>query len=503
MKKILWIILIILQVSCVDSYLDLAPVSSIADGNFWKTKEHFESFNVGVHSRLRKYAYVLLTIGEMRGDICGDNPFGGDPTSGEERYWLNTINEENPLIKGFAGLYEGINQLNLLIERTTATDILDDATKTYILGQAYGMRAFLYFHLLRSWGGVVIKEDPSEYFEISKLSQAASSPEKVMAFIKSDLDESTTNFGNNYTFVTKGFWSKSATLMLKAEVYLWSSRQMNGGSGDATIAKNALMDIESHVPSLGLESNYEQVFSANNKENNEIIFCFHNEDNEHELFNGAINVYLPQVKYFSSFYDSIQDRNFDVVLDPVQNKTQSMRRPVKMSTYRRFNDFDTRKYASITGAYIKNNEGEYVLEGCYLSKYKGIVDATLERRYINDYPIYRYADLLLMLAEAKSILNEDFKNEINAVRSRAYGNNYVESIQGYPNQVGDSNKDEAILRERFFEFMGEGKRWYDLRRFGKNYVFQYTTVTEEYQLLWPIDLETLTNNRDLVQNSGY
>jgi starch-binding outer membrane protein, SusD/RagB family len=51
----------------------------------------------------------------------------------------------------------------------------------------------------------------------------------------------------------------------------------------------------------------------------------------------------------------------------------------------------------------------------------------------------------------------------------------------------------------------EGKRWYDLVRLDPNgsYVFEHTTATQAYQLLWPIDITSLTNNPDLVQTPGY
>lgn len=124
---------------------------------------------------------------------------------------------------------------------------------------------------------------------------------------------------------------------------------------------------------------------------------------------------------------------------------------------------------------------------------------------VDDYPIYRYADLLLMLAEAKYLLNEDPKVEINAVRERAYQGNYDEAMIGFPNKAGDDNIAEAILQERLLEFMFEGKRWYDLRRFGDSYVFNHTTAesSQPKRLLWPIDQTTLTNNRDLQQTDGY
>ena len=110
-----------------------------------------------------------------------------------------------------------------------------------------------------------------------------------------------------------------------------------------------------------------------------------------------------------------------------------------------------------------------------------------------------------MLAEAKIILGESPATEINLVRQRAFGANYNAATHAFPNQAIDANPREALLQERFFEFVFEGKRWYDLRRMGDAFVFKYTTVpsTQAYKLLWPIDRNTLTNNRSLQQNPGY
>ncbi len=113
--------------------------------------------------------------------------------------------------------------------------------------------------------------------------------------------------------------------------------------------------------------------------------------------------------------------------------------------------------------------------------------------------------MLLLLAEAKIILGESPATELNLVRQRAYGANYITSVHGFPNQPIDADPKEAILQERFYEFIFEGKRWYDLRRMGDNYVYKYTTIlpSESFKLLWPVDRGTLTNNRALEQNPGY
>jgi len=502
-RLLLPLAIIIITINSCSKKLDLTPVSSISDNNFWQTPEQVDAFVSGIHIAFRNNTSAFQYLGEMRADAFGTDPgsssaFTGEATQGVEYMWNNTLDLDNPGVANFGNFYFNINQINLLISKLNETNIVSAANKNYYLGEAYGMRAFYYFQLLRSWGKVIIQTEPTISIDISNLARPASAEDSVMMLIKSDIDNSTSSFGSDYSFRNqKGYWSKSATLMLKAEVYLWTSYR-NGGTPDANTAKDALTEIQNNVPGLLLLPSYADVFASGNKGNSEIILAIHNQLNEASLpFAGS---FLPQSGLIANFYDSVQNRKFDVATD---NWGGFLRAPIKIATFRKFDDNDSRKWASIQPAY-NMVDGNYVIAGCFASKYKGEQSAGA-RVYTNDFPIYRYADLLLLLAEAKIILGQDPSAEINLVRERAYGTHYDANVQGYPHQSVDENPKEAILQERFFEFVFEGKRWYDLRRMGDNYVYEYTSIasSDSYKLLWPIDRTSLTNNRALQQTLGY
>ncbi|HEY4206196.1 MAG TPA: SusD family outer membrane lipoprotein NanU [Puia sp.] len=494
--------LLIVFGSCTKQ-LELAPVSSISDASYWKTADQFDAFVAGVHTAFRNNTNAFEYLGEMRADVFGTDPgsssaFTGEATQGVEHMWLNTLDLDNPGVGDFGGFYFNINQINLLLSKLASTTVVTDANKQYYTGAAYGMRAYYYFQLYRSWGKAIIQAEPTTSFDISNLAKAASSEDSVMALIKSDIGQSLGAYGSDYSFrSSRSYWSKAATLMLQAEVYLWTSYR-GGGTTDATVALNALKDIQTNIPALTLLPSYSSVFASNNKGNNEMIFVIHNQLNEASLpFAGT---FLPQTGLLANYYDSVGARKFNVTTD---NWGGLLRAPVKIASYRQFDDKDSRKWSSIQGAYNFSG-GVYSIAGCFADKWQGEQNAG-SRVYSNDYPIYRYADLLLLLAEAKAALGQDPSVEINLVRARAYGVNYNAGVQGYPNQAVDGDVKEAILRERFLEFVFEGKRWYDLRRMGDNYVYEYTNITSAaaYKLLWPIDRNTLTNNRLLVQTPGY
>jgi hypothetical protein len=487
--------------------LDLAPVSSVTDGNFWKTADQFDSFVAGVHTQFRSNNAAFQTLGEMRADIFATDPgtngtFTGEATQGLERLWTQNLNLDNPGVSSFGGFYNNINQLNLLISKLNSTDIVTAANKNYYLGIAYGMRAFYYYQLYRSWGSVIIQTEPTSgsKLDISNLAKAASPAADVLALVKTDIDKSAASFGTDYSFRNlKSYWSKSATLMLKADVYLWTAHRGNATT-DAATAKAALTEIQTNVSALQLLPKYSDVFATTTKGNNEMIFVSHYQFNEATI-SFVQSSFVPQSGLISNFYDSLANRQFSPTID---NWGGLLRAPVRIAAFRAFNDKDSRKLASIQPAYQKLADGTFKIAGCFTDKYQGEQNAGA-RLITNDFPIYRYADLLLMLAEAKVVLGESPATELNQVRVRAYGSNYDAATQGFPNQTIDANPTEAILQERFFEFVFEGKRWYDLRRAGNSFVYEHTTLpsSQAYALFWPVDRTTLTNNRLLVQTAGY
>ncbi|UJH92950.1 RagB/SusD family nutrient uptake outer membrane protein [Antarcticibacterium sp. 1MA-6-2] len=109
------------------------------------------------------------------------------------------------------------------------------------------------------------------------------------------------------------------------------------------------------------------------------------------------------------------------------------------------------------------------------------------------------------MAEAKNHLGEDPSEEINLIRQRAYGEDYDPAQHAYASGSQTENMN-AILEERLKEFIGEGKRWWDLRRAGDDFVFQEIENLDQstsYKLELPITLDMIANNLLLEQTEGY
>lgn len=120
--------------------------------------------------------------------------------------------------------------------------------------------------LYKTYGGVPLITDV-KVLEGGKISADAlyterSTPETILKFIKSDLEASELNFGNNVT-IDRAMWTKYATLMLKAEVYMWSAKVTTGdhqatGNSDLAIAQTALQPL---INQFSLLDNFSEVFS--------------------------------------------------------------------------------------------------------------------------------------------------------------------------------------------------------------------------------------------------
>lgn len=520
MKKIFkYIVAGCLAVS-MTSCLDLEPVSSITDANFWKDEAQYTAFNTGLHGLLRERAYTIFELGEPRADIYNSLPFTGEASQGVERMIDNTLNAANPVLSNFGEFYTLINQLNLMIAHSEETDLLDEATRTYYLGEAYGLRAYVYFHLLRAYGDVVLHLDYTEgtSVDITNISKAASPASEVMAQIKSDIAASENAFGDDYSYkYGKCYWSKPATMMLKGEVYLWSGRQMGGGESDYQTAKSALEAVQQHS-GASLLSDFHSIFDYDNKENSEIIFTIHYGRNEYNMWNDTYRQTM--VMNAANLTTYCTEDGTPLNETELSGVNGTMRYQVEQDLwYKLYRDGDTRRDGSIKAIYKRDETtGDIAYQAPIAWKFRGVLlDGDAQLSWLDDYPIYRYADCLLMLATAKAFLGEDIATEINAIRERAYGADYFSAHQSelaYPNDAdgtfysgnqfvaSDANPLEAILKERMREFLFEGKRWYDIRLMGNEFVTKYSTASLD-RLLWPIDENSLGENQALKQTPGY
>ncbi|MGL5318377.1 MAG: RagB/SusD family nutrient uptake outer membrane protein, partial [Bacteroidales bacterium] len=155
-KYIISLFSLFFAISC-GSLLDLSPEDYYGSGNFWTSEAQVKGFMVGLHNQLRGSYSMYFVLGEARGGTQ-KNGTSSQNTSLDYSSPIkdNTFTKDKTGISSWNGLYSNILQVNLFIQKVNEVSFLDTATKSYLLGQAHGLRANYYFMLYRTYGGVPI-----------------------------------------------------------------------------------------------------------------------------------------------------------------------------------------------------------------------------------------------------------------------------------------------------------------------------------------------------------
>ena len=489
--------------------LNLAPEDFFADGNYWQTEAQVENFMTGIHGNLRAHQFQFFRLGEMRSGALTNVP--RFPVSLNELNLIeHNMNEVTPGLGAWAGFMNSILQINLFINRVEDIGFLDQDKKNSLLGQAYGLRAFYYFHLLRTYGSVPLRLSPDVLLERPDpvTLRLARSPEaEVLAAVKSDVARSLELFGSNQGN-NKAYWSLNATRMLKGEIFLWSAK-VYGTTADLAEAKSAL----NAVTGYSLLPDFANVFKE--KRNSEIIFTLPFAFNEAQASSSSLFLYdLPS--FSGLYYKDTVDTDAPALIDPLtlqQTTAQVIQRyAYKYELYQSYDLDDQRRDATFYDFYAIDrtvSPQQVTIHNTVLVKFLGTINNNI-RNYTDDWPIYREADRLLMLAEIANAEGANPQDFIQPIRDRAFN-----GIDPEPFVNGSQDANEiAIFEERMKEFVWEGKRWYDIRRMkvgneplvfesGSHPYGELNQNTESHKVLWPIGRDVWTNDPLVDQTPGY
>ncbi|AEL23958.1 RagB/SusD family nutrient uptake outer membrane protein [Cyclobacterium marinum] len=488
--SIAFILSLFLFGSCSD-LLDVSPTSVITTASFWETEGDAEGALIGMYVNLRSISNsTLYYLGEARADVVGLGTVGD---GGWSKYYLNRLHQDDAG-PTWQSLFTLVNSANLIIKYVPEIEFASEDRKNNILAEAYAMRAYTYFVMTKTWGDLPLRQEPteSENPEITQIERTAQS--EIFQFIKGDIDQALQLFPDNSYAENKMFWSKPATNALKGEVYLWTAKQMGGGTADLQTALTALEAIQ--TTNVSLLDNFEDVFDYSNKGNDEIIMAVRFAELE-----SAGNNYFNAMYLIGSAIPTNISTEARETIGAIGGGSNNIVVPTDY-VKSLYSDADQRKDASFYEIFTINEDESLSYYTTIVTKGSGTVIGG-SRNFIDDIILFRYADVLLMIAEAKNALGEDPSMEINEVRMRAYGENYNEFA--FTSGTMEEN-DAIILEERLREMAFEGKRWWDLVRFDKA-IEMLPTLSEkenaEQKILWPIATSVLSLENKVLQNPGY
>jgi len=486
MRRIIYFGILIISVGLnfgCKKFLTVDPPYSQDVENFFQSPEDYDRALTGAYDMLQG-SFMTLWIGE----IASDNAIAGGESVNDSQ-GLHQIDDmthggvNNELRNVLRWNYTGITRANYILENK---DNIDFVGKDHIIAEAKFLRAYYYFELVKYFGDVPLIID--KRIGIEEALQIPRSPKaEVYAQIEKDFSEAAQVL--NPMASQKGRATKGAALAFLGKVYLYQNKFSEAAS---TLDEVINSGIYSLIP------NYNDLFSVANENNSETIF-----DVQYTgLEGGSYGCLICLEGNAAVGFQGIRQYN-----GPVYGDGNSYNLPTQ-ALYDAFSSIDPRRGATILdieafiaaqpdASSITYAQGAGGHTGYYNNKYIkrqgeiGLPDNDLTSPV--NYRVIRYADVLLMAAEAHYQTGNTSKAQqlVNQVRVRA----------GVPGLA--VNSINVIYKERRFELSGEGLRFFDLVRTGQAADFIQGFIPGKHEVFPIPQVEIDLAGGSWPQNSGY
>lgn len=451
--------------SCSD-FLDVPLESTVATSNFYKTVEEFDMGLTGVYNmmlsaewengdRFGSYFQGFLILGRVGTDemlICNninanETELGNYTYTPSHRYISRTWYVQ----------YRGIQRASVIIDRLAATDIGSQSEKNRILGEAYFLRAFYCFHLVRLFGEIPVIDREVTDLELvqTRKSSVADVYGRIVGDLKNAIDMLPISNANGRAH----YYAAKAML---GKVYLQMAGEPLQDPEAAALAEKELEDVISSNR-FALQTDYFSLFDASSEYGTEYLFDVEFANNGTTTYGGQVGtmegIQTPNNLYWGAVWST---REFYETFDP--------------SDLRRDNIARFKYVCDADQNFVKEDLGAEQIYYAYKFRH-ALTEEGRGAGWANwanpiNFPILRYADVLLMYAEAvwraHGAPTTQALEYVNQVRRRGFGVDVktAHPAVDLPMMSGDAFGD-ALLEERSFELCFEGHRWYDLVRFGK------------------------------------
>lgn len=441
--------------SCVDEFVERQPEYNLGSENYFNSEDDYQKALIGAYDLLQAtYANNIL------GEIASDNTLCGGGSAIDVVGWQQIDDMIHTPVNSNLGdiwnwMYAGVNRCNYILEYQ---DKIDFEGKEQIIGETRFLRAYYYFELVKWFGPVPLKETR---FQIGDETSIPRSPKtEVYAFIESDLQyaiEHLDNFAPQLGRVTKG-----AAQALLGKAYLYQEKFQQAAT---------VLDQVISSQNYDLATDYASIFENDGENGIGSVFEIQYTDAEGASFGclqcseGNVAVGFMGIRNYSGpFFDS--GYSFNVPVEEAYNAYEQgdTRRDVSILSMQKLVSENPNWNGGEGVTYGQGYEHTDYFNRKYLPR-KGdqnLGDANLTNP--NNYRALRFADVLLMAAEAYNrggISDETARQYVNRVRQRAFGD------QDHNVTASGNALTEIIWNERRLELMGEGHRFFDLVRTGR------------------------------------
>ena len=495
MKKLYMILLSgLMLTSCSDDFLDKEPKNTV-DPETSVTDDVAVAMANACYRTLQSsnmYTQRIWTLDI----VAGNSEVGaGGGTDG-----LETIQASNFITQSDNGMalymwrspWVGIGQCNILIHALEGQDLEAGSVKERALGEAYFLRAHYYFVLVRLYGGVPLRLEPYQPGESTDIARASADETYAQIMVDCQRAIDLLPAKRDYDNDNVGRASKDAALTMMADILLTLAPSHPDYYGRVVTLCDQVTALGYNLDNCTYEGNFDATVNNGPESIFEVQFSG---NTEYDFWGNN-----PQSSWLSTF---MGPRNSDFVAgsygwnQPTQEfmdqyEEGDLRKDLTV-LYEGCPDFDGKQYKS-----------SYSNTGYNVRKF--LVTKSVSPEYNTNpqnFVVYRYADVLLMKAEA---LNEQGQTSqaaepLNTVRRRAGLANVANLTQ--------SAMREKIIHERRMELAFEGHRWFDMIRIQNgDYAISFlhsigkNRATKE-RLLFPIPQTEMDANSLMTQNPGY
>jgi hypothetical protein len=490
MNKLLLIItgcwLLLIGTGC-EKLLETKTESSITDADYFQNESDFDPYVVGIYMYLRGSARTgpqnitgianNITYGTERGEelISALN-------SRFTQAWTHNITPTTGAFD-YTNWYKAIGNCNLVLAKIENFNFTNENAKKRVMAEAYSLRAFIYFSLIRIIGDAPLMLEAITDEHVPQLPRSKATD--VMKQIIADLDQAIALYPEK-TISSKYRFSYAAAQTLKADAKLWSAKVLGGGANDFNDAIAAVTEVEK-TTGLALRAEFKEVTTS--RANSEIIVAAY--FNRDESFN---NYSINALPYLAGITGAT---NLDSLPYCITTSNGQGAYQISARSKALFASNDKR----IPFTWITERQGA-TTKISWITKLPGNKYAD-DRVPDNDIILYRLGEVYLMAAEAYAGINNTTKaiEYLNKVRNRA-------GIGNYGGATDKTSVEKEILDERGRELFFENRRWYDLVRFHKGgtidvYTYVPNLVGKTTPLFWPLAANVLANNGELRQTDGY
>ena len=225
--------------SCTKKLDEVVPQDTISKDQALKDPNAARTLYHGVYGRFRAFDATFFQLGEMRSDIWVDGLFTESVDGALQNLYRHNISNLNVPFSGWGGFYNLIYNFNNVIKILPQTP-LPEAERNRMLAEIYGLRAYVYYTMLRTWGAVPLNTEPVETINnAAETYKRRTGADTIMTQVKADIEQSLQLFGaaNTLSAAKRVYWSRVASLVLKGDVFIWSGTHMGGRADGGGIGR--------------------------------------------------------------------------------------------------------------------------------------------------------------------------------------------------------------------------------------------------------------------------